>query len=127
MAAPGLTLDAGALIAFERGELRVRLILRSADAADRKITIPATAVAEAWRGGRRRWLEDLLKIAAIEPLTDELARLAGELLARTGRNNTIDATVAMSAARRGDMVITSDPGGMQPFADDLPAIRVLAL
>jgi predicted nucleic acid-binding protein len=101
--------------------------LRRADAADRRITVPATVVAEAWRGGRRRWLEDLLRIATVEPLTDELARRAGELLARSGTSNTVDATVAVSAAQRGDIIVTSDPGDMQLFADDLPAIRVLGL
>ena len=123
----GLTLDAGALIAFERGEERVRLILRRASAGDRPITVPATVVAEAWRGGRRRWLADLLDLAVVEPLTDALARSAGELLARTGTSNAIDATVAVSAAQRGDIIVTSDPDDMQLFADDLPAVRVLSL
>jgi predicted nucleic acid-binding protein len=123
----GLTLDAGALIAFERGEQRVRAILREASTSDRTITVPATVVAEAWRGGRRRWLADLLGLAVVEPLTDELARRAGELLGRTGTNNTVDATVAVSAAQRGDIIVTSDPEDMQVFADDLPVVRVLGL
>lgn len=125
--ARGVTLDARALIAFERGEERVRLILRRASAGDRTITVPATVVAETWRGGRRRWLADLLDLAVIEPLTDELARRAGELLARTGTSNTVDATVAVSAAQRDDIIVTSDPDDMQRFADDLPAVRVLSL
>ena len=123
----GLTLDAGALIAFERGDQRVRDILREASEAGRRVTVPATAVAEAWRGGRRRWLVDLLGVAVVEPLTDELARRAGELLARTGTSHTVDATVAVSAAQRGDIIVTSDPDDMQLFADDLPAVRVLSL
>jgi len=123
----GLTLDAGALIAFERGEQRVREILREASDAGRGITVPATVVAEAWRGGRRRWLVDLLGVVVVEPLTDELARRAGELLARTGTSHTVDATVAVSAAQRGDIIVTSDPDDMRLFADDLPAVRVLSL
>ena len=123
----GFTFDAGALIAFERGEQRVRAILQQASASDRPITVPAAIVAETWRGGRRPWLEDLLAIAEVEPLTDELARRAGELLARTRTSNTIDATVAVSAAQRGDIIVTSDPEDMQRFADDLPAFRVLGL
>jgi predicted nucleic acid-binding protein len=123
----GLTLDAGALIAFERGDQRVRAIVREASANDRLVTVPATVVAEAWRGGRHRWLAALSNLAVIEPLTDELARRAGELLARTGTSNTVDATVAVSAAQRGDIVVTSDPDDMQLFADDLPAVRVLSL
>jgi predicted nucleic acid-binding protein len=123
----GLTLDAGALIAFERGEQRVRALLREASTNDRLVTVPATVVAEAWRGGRHRWLADLLNLAVIESLTDELARRAGELLARTGTSNTVDATVAVSASQRGDIIVTSDPDDMQLFADDLPAVRVLRL
>jgi predicted nucleic acid-binding protein len=123
----GLTLDAGALIAFERGEERVRLILRRANATNRSITVPAIVVAEAWRGGRRRWLGELLDVAVVEVLTVDLARRTGELLARTGMSSTVDATVAASAAQRGDIVVTSDPGDMQVFADDLQAIRLLAL
>jgi predicted nucleic acid-binding protein len=123
----GLTLDAGALIAFERGAQLMRAIVREASAADRAITVPAAVVAEAWRGGRRRWLADLLDLAVVEPLTDELARRAGELLGRIGTSNTVDATVAVSAAQRGDIIVTSDPGDMQRFADDLPVVRVLGL
>jgi predicted nucleic acid-binding protein len=123
----GLTLDAGALIAYERGEQRIRAIVREARANDRAITVPAAVVAEAWRGGHRRWLADLLDLAEVEPVTEELARRAGELLARTGTSNTVDAIVAVSAAQRGDIIVTSDPDDMQRFADDLPVVRVLSL
>jgi hypothetical protein len=123
----GLTLDAGALVAFERGEQRIRAVVREASSCDRLVTVPAAVVAEAWRGGRYRWLAELLSLAVVEPLTDELARRAGELLARTGTNNTVDATVAVSAAQRSDIIVTSAPGDMQLFADDLPAVRVLSL
>jgi predicted nucleic acid-binding protein len=123
----GLTLDAGALIAFERGEQRVRALLREASSNDRLVTVPATVVAKAWRGGRHRWLAELLNVAVVEPLTDELARRAGELLAGTGTSNTVDATVAVSAAQRGDIIVTSDPDDLQRFADDLPVVRVFAL
>jgi len=102
-------------------------MLREASASDRLITVPSTVVAEAWRGGRHRWLPRLLSPAVVEPLTDELARRAGELLARTGTSNTVDATVAVSAAQRGDIIVTSDPDDMQLFANDLPVVRVLAL
>lgn len=45
----GLTLDAGALIAYERGEERVREILAVAYARGLVPTIPAVALAEVWR------------------------------------------------------------------------------
>jgi hypothetical protein len=45
----GLTLDAGALIAYERGDTRVREILAVAYARGFVPTIPAIALAEVWR------------------------------------------------------------------------------
>lgn len=49
----GLTLDTGALIAYERGEERVREILAVAYARGLVPTIPALALAEVWRGDAR--------------------------------------------------------------------------
>jgi predicted nucleic acid-binding protein len=46
----GLTLDAGALIAYERGEERAREILAVAYARGLVPTIPAIALAEVWGG-----------------------------------------------------------------------------
>jgi predicted nucleic acid-binding protein len=46
----GLTLDAGALIAYERGDARVRAILTTAYARGVVPTIPSIALAEVWRG-----------------------------------------------------------------------------
>jgi hypothetical protein len=54
-------------------------------------------------------------------------RGCGELLARTATSNTDDATVTVSAAQRGDIIVTSDPDDTQLFADELTAVRVLSL
>ncbi|MEA2296594.1 MAG: hypothetical protein QOE86_4233 [Solirubrobacteraceae bacterium] len=87
--------------------------------------MPAPVLAQAWRGSSQRALVEALKGAIVEPLDEELARSAGELLGRTGTSDVIDATVAVSAARRADIVITSDPDHLQRLADDLSTIRVL--
>lgn len=50
----GLTLDAGALIALDRGGRNARALLRTALAQERYITVPAGALAQAWRGGPRQ-------------------------------------------------------------------------
>ena len=75
---PGLTLDTGALIAFERKQQRIRARIDNARRTDRLITVPTVALAEAWRGGNGRSLRELLDAAEIEPLTEYLARRAGE-------------------------------------------------
>lgn len=119
-----LTLDAGALIEYERGDQRVRRLVAGAIADGRQVTVPTVVVAEAWRDPRSWSLGQLLKAAVIEPLDEELARRAGELCGRVPGATTIDAIVAVSAAQRGDIVITTDAADLQRLAGELPAIRV---
>jgi predicted nucleic acid-binding protein len=121
----GYTLDAGALISLSRGDARVRGILEDAYENERTITIPAPALAQVWRGPPPWLLGGLLSFADVEPFDDQLSRRTGELLARTATSDVVDAAVAVSAAQRSDVVVTSDPEDMQRLADDLRTIRVL--
>ncbi|MBO0827862.1 MAG: hypothetical protein J2P24_08775 [Streptosporangiales bacterium] len=50
----GTTLDAGALFALERGDERVRMLIRQATLQRIRIAIPTGVVAQAWRDGRRQ-------------------------------------------------------------------------
>ena len=50
----GLTLDTGALLALERGDSRVRALLRRALETGLPLSVPAGVVAQAWRGGPRQ-------------------------------------------------------------------------
>lgn len=121
----GLTLDTGALIAIDRGDERARAWLEAALRRGELPTVPAVAVPEAWRdGSRQARLARFLARTEIEPLDGELAQRAGELQARTGTDDPVDAVVAASAASRGDQLLTSDPDDMQALADDLRTIRV---
>jgi predicted nucleic acid-binding protein len=123
----GLTLDTGALIAFERGDARMRSLVAAASRGERALVVPTPALAEAWRGGNTRWLNELLTAAVVEPADERLARLAGEVLARTATSDAVDALVAVSAAQRGDIIATSDPADLQRLADDLADVRVWPL
>jgi predicted nucleic acid-binding protein len=114
----GLTLDTGALIALERGDRRMRGVLATAAARNQPLTIPAPVVGEAWRGGHATWLNDLVSDANVEPTDLALAKAAGELQARTGTNQLVDAIVVASAARRADIVVTSDPHDIRRLADE---------
>ena len=51
-----LVLDAGALIALDRDDRKVWRLLREAAAAGDLIQVPAGAVGQAWRNGRRQVL-----------------------------------------------------------------------
>lgn len=119
----GLTLDAGALIGYERGATAAEAAIETATRAGSPITVPAVVVAETWRGGpRSARVARLLRECDVEPLDEELARAAGVLLARTPGADTVDACVAASALRRHDAVATSDPGDL---AELMPADRLI--
>lgn len=122
--AAGLTLDTGALIAIERRRLRIKQILAAARTLAVPITVPTVVVAEWWRA-QRGPLARILESVVVEPLSEELARIAGEALLRTGRSNAIDAIVVASAAQRGDVVYTSDFHGLSAIATHFPSVRIL--
>jgi predicted nucleic acid-binding protein len=122
----GLTLDTGALIALERRELRMAKVLAAATAFGRRVTVPTAAVVEWWRGQRgmpARFLDGL----EVEPLTERVARSAGEALAAVKGPGPIDAIVMASAAQRGDVVYTADFGDLEVLRRVFPAVRVLAV
>jgi predicted nucleic acid-binding protein len=110
----GLTLDAGALIAYERGDERIREILAVGYARGLVPTIPAVALAEVWRGDAKdARVACLLKACAIEAVDERLARAAGGLRHATPGAGTIDACIAVGVRRRGDAIATSDPSDMR--------------
>jgi predicted nucleic acid-binding protein len=120
-----LTLDTGALIALERKRPRMWKVLHRARELGVVPIVPAGVVAEWWRG-RTDLREHLLASVVVEPLTDALARLAGECLARIGGATTVDAIVMASAAQRGDAVYTSDVVDLERLRAFFPAVRVFA-
>lgn len=91
---------------------------------ERDLTVPAVVIAEAWRGRNARWLSGLLRASVVEPITEHVAKRAGELLARTGTANAI---VVACAAQRADTIVTGDPGGLQRLADGLAGVRVWSI
>lgn len=110
----GLTLDAGALIAYERGHERIRKILAVAYERGFVPTIPAIALAEVWRGDPKdARVARLLKACSIEVVDEKLARNAGSLRRATPGANAIDACIAVGVRRRGDAIATSDPNDMR--------------
>jgi predicted nucleic acid-binding protein len=122
----GLTLDAGALIAYERGDERVREILAVGYARGLVPTIPAIALAEVWRGDAKdARVARLLKACSIEAIDEHIARAAGSLRRATPGTGTIDACIAVGVRRRGDTIATSDPGDMRALLG--PAFAILTV
>ncbi|CAN5905487.1 hypothetical protein BH11MYX4_BH11MYX4_32510 [soil metagenome] len=118
-----LTLDTGALLALERRRLRMARVLARARELGIVPIVPADVVAEWWRG-RTDVREHILGIVVVEPLTDALARLAGEAMAEIRGATTVDAIVMASAAQRGDAVYTSDVDDLERLRAFFPGVRV---
>jgi predicted nucleic acid-binding protein len=121
------TLDAGALIAFERGDRAMLALIVVARQASLKFVVPSAAVAQVWRDGRKQVrLARLLAspLVEVEALTDQRARAAGQLCGVTGTRDIVDAAVALCARQRGGRVITSDPENLQRLDPTLQVIRV---
>jgi len=116
----GVTFDTGMLIALERRKAGALALLQACRLSRTKITIPATVLAEWWRGAHSAMLE----IGTLEPITPQLALQAGKLLAQTGGSNAIDATVVASAAQRGDLVVTGDPEDLRALAKGVTGVDV---
>jgi rRNA-processing protein FCF1 len=110
-----VVLDAGALIAFEKGDARMRALCREALSTHARLVVPAGVVAQVWRDGARQvLLRGLLAASTTEvPVLDRvLAEAAGILCGRAGTSDVIDASVVLTARRESAVVVTSD-------ADDL--------
>ena len=122
----GLTLDAGALIQIERGDREVWKLLNALTRAPgRHVTIPATALAQVWRGTGHANLARALKGCELEPLTPEMAKRAGTLCGLTRTSDIVDATVVVSAATRGDTVLTTDYDDLAVLAAEVPTVRIV--
>jgi predicted nucleic acid-binding protein len=122
-----ITFDTGALIAVERRDRVMLAFMTAALGAGSRITVPSAVVGEWWRG-QRGPAARILDAVHIEPLNGWLAKLAGETLAITPGATLVDAIVVASAARRGDLVLTSDAGDLGRIRDAaFPSVRIRQL
>ena len=125
--AKGLTLDTGALLALERGDSRVRALLRRALETDLPLSVPAGVVAQAWRGGpRQARVARLLSDPRVQvmPLDEMTARAVGLLCGRSGHRDIVDVHVVLAAQEQGHTVVTSDPAALSTVHPGLPLIEV---
>jgi len=120
----GITFDTGALIALERCRQRMKDVVEHALERDQVITVPADVVGEWWRG-RTDLRDAILDSVDVEPLTEALAKVAGEALAAVRGATLVDAIVMASAASRGDLVYSSDVDDLEKLRRYFPAVRVL--
>lgn len=107
--------DAGALIAFERNDPKLRTLVDLALAHGAILHVPAGVVAQVWRDGRRQArLARLLGsgFVKVQALDQAEAEAAGVVCGISGTPDIVDASVVLLARRHQAKVVTSD-------ADDL--------
>lgn len=123
----GVTLGAGALIALDRNDRRVVVLLARAAETAAVVTVPAPALAQAIRNPTRQ-----ARLARLvrQPRTDVVALDGtdavgiGRLLATTGAADVADAHVVLCARRAGQAVVTSDPGDLRRLDARLGLVQV---
>lgn len=119
----GVTYDAGALIAADRGERRMWARHRALLVAREVPTVPSPVVVQTWRGGGpQARLARLLAGCNVETLDHDRARAAGSLLGRAGASDAVDACVVEGALRRHDLVVSSDREDLLVLADAIDRV-----
>ncbi|HEX4810662.1 MAG TPA: hypothetical protein VH325_17125 [Bryobacteraceae bacterium] len=123
----GITFDAGGLIALDRKDRRVLTLVARANELGMRITIPATALAQAIRNPARQvLLSRLIRQVGTDLITLDGpdATKVGLMLARTATADIVDAHVVVCAQRAGQAVITSDAGDLSRIAPELKLVVI---
>lgn len=123
----GIVFDAGGLIALDRDDRRVIALLARAAERGMRITVPATALAQAIRyPARQARLSRLIRQAGtdIVALDARDATAVGLLLAKTDMADIVDAHVVVCARRTGQAVITSDAADLRRIAPELLLVAI---
>ena len=112
-----LIFDAGAFIAYERGDSFMRaLVARAADNRTR-VRTSTTIVAQVWRDGARQVrLTRILRSVDEVALVPSRARSVGALL-RVCRTHDIADAALVELATDGDEILTSDPADILHVAN----------
>ena len=106
-----MILDAGPLVALDRGESAARSFLAASVRADEVLHTTAPVLAQVWRdGAQQARLARIAKSMAVHPFAADDYSAVGHLLRRSGTADIADAHLAVLAAGVGHSILTSDAG-----------------
>jgi predicted nucleic acid-binding protein len=109
-----IVLDAGALVALDRGARAIWADLRTAASAGIDVVVPAAVVAQVWRGSARQARLAMALEGSVIASFDEVARTAGELCGAARTSDVVDASVALAAVPGSvTHLYTSDPADLR--------------
>lgn len=111
-----LVYDAGALVAAESGIERIWAIHKRVLARGILPMVPATVLAEVWRGGRgQHRLGQFIESCTVEPFNEESARASGVLLV-VASHGVVDASVVECALRHSCPCVTGNRRHLEDLA-----------
>ena len=123
----GVTLDAGGLIAVDRGNRQMLAALALIRQWSGTVTVPATALVQAMRSPSRQ----VRLIRLIRQTTTKIVDLnradaiaVGRILARTRTSDLTDAHVVLSARRAGQAVVTTDAADLRRLDPTLRLVEI---
>ncbi|MCY3893782.1 MAG: PIN domain-containing protein [Acidimicrobiaceae bacterium] len=115
-----MILDAGVLIAVDRGSVQARDYLMSAEHNGDVLHTTAAVAAQVWRDGSRQVrLTRALSAMTLHPFEPGDIAQVGEALRRSGTSDVVDAHLYVVAERIGHDILTSD-------VDDFASLRTVA-
>jgi len=123
----GITMDAGGLIAVDRNERGIVVLLARARETGSRVTVPASALSQAIRQPQRQArLARLLRqpTTDVVPLDRVDATNVGRLLAASGTSDVVDAHVVICARRARQQVVSSDPNDLRALDPTLAVVTI---
>lgn len=111
-AAVEIVLDAGALIAFEKANPKMRAIAQESLQSGLRLVVPTTVVAQVWRSPARHARISALvngRNSEVVAFDQPFAEATGLLCALRGTSDIVDASVVVLAQIRNARIVTTDP------------------
>ncbi len=123
-----MILDAGVLVAVDRGERAAQSFLAAAFEEGELLSTSAPVVAQVWRDGKRQArLSRFLDTLEVHEFTLVDARMVGGLLLRSGSSDVVDAHILALAMRLQDSIVTADIADFlllaSCFGDNAPQVH----
>ncbi len=117
-----MILDAGVLVAVDRGEKAAQSFLTAALEESAVLRTSTPVVAQVWRdGSRQARLARFLDTLEIHDFTLVDARVVGGILLRSGTSDVVDAHLVALAVRLQDSIVTADAADFQLLTSQLGA------
>jgi predicted nucleic acid-binding protein len=123
----GVTLHAGGLIALDRNDRRIVVLLARAAEVGASVTVPATALAQAIRRpARQARLARLIRqpTTQLAPLDRADATAVGIALAASRTSDIVDAHVVVCARRNRQPIVTTDPADLRRLDPHAQVIEI---